>query len=556
MKKFSKILSVALLVALVLSLGVANAFADDTPAPTPVPTAQVFDDPNEANSNGKYTISVASTDTHTYRVFQVLKGTLVAGTNKLGDVAWGADVIDNPGDVNDFITAINAANATGNAAVSDAVAAKVKTTTNGRGTVDKDNSMDVDPGYYLLVDATTNLADGDSLSLNIVSVFNDIQITPKRSTTTSDKEVDDKVDSSNAEDAVAWSEDADYDVGDKVPFRLTATIAQDYANYTHGYKLTFHDKMDVGLTFNEDVEVYVGDTKIENPTEGTPYYTVTKNVTHGTGNDAVTDTFDVHFENLKDISSVEAGSKIYVTFTATLNDQALIGSTGNKNESHITYSNNPNDEQGGENGKTPDDVVIVFTYKLVVNKVEKDGANTKPLTGADFKLFKKYTAANATEAGKTAATMPDKGVTAVDWALDEGYIWVEVESKTVSDNGTVEKSTFTFSRIDDGDYMLVETKTPAGYNSIAPQKFSVTATHDGEALVSLNGKETTGEVDLGTLKANVSVSDGSLTTDVLNQSGTQLPSTGGIGTTIFYVVGGVLVLAAIILLVTKKRMSE
>ena len=104
--------------------------------------------------------------------------------------------------------------------------------------------------------------------------------------------------------------------------------------------------------------------------------------------------------------------------------------------------------------------------------------------------------------------------------------------------------------------MLVETVTPTGYNTIAPQKFSVTATHEGGALVTLNGKTTTGEVSLGTLKATVSVPDGTLTSDVLNQSGTQLPSTGGIGTTIFYVVGGVLVLAAIILLVTKKRMSE
>ena len=256
--------------------------------------------------------------------------------------------------------------------------------------------------------------------------------------------------------------------------------------------------------------------------DGTEITTGFEVVTEGLDDDC---TFEVVFENLKDIDSVHAGSVITVEYESELNSNAVLGSAGNPNKMHLEFSNNPNDEQGGETGETPDDTVIVFTYKTVINKV--DGEN-KPLTGAEFTLEKKVK----------------------DDEAEGGYHW---ETITVVKNE--EGTTFTFSGLDDGDYRLTETTTPDGYNTIDPIEFTITAEHDilsdNPALTSLNGNATTGEI---TFTSNTT--DGSLTADVVNQSGATLPETGGMGTTLFYVIGGILVVGAGVLLITKKRMSN
>ena len=115
-------------------------------------------------------------------------------------------------------------------------------------------------------------------------------------------------------------------------------------------------------------------------------------------------------------------------------------------------------------------------------------------------------------------------------------------------------TTFTFSGLDDGDYKLSETTTPAGYNTISDIEFTITAEHeinsDNPALTSLNGN-----VSSGVITFTPNTSGGSLTTDVINQKGSTLPSTGGMGTTLFYIIGGVLVVGAAVLLIVKRRMS-
>lgn len=234
-------------------------------------------------------------------------------------------------------------------------------------------------------------------------------------------------------------------------------------------------------------------------------------------------TFEIQFANLKDITAVKAGSVIRVEYTSKLNNKAVIGSAGNPNEMYMTYTNNPNDEQFGDNGKTPVDKVIVFTYKVVVNKVDEKGG---ALTGAEFTLYKKNADGN----------------------------YVEVTDKlTKNDAGTE----FTWTGIDDGDYKLVETVTPAGYNTAADILFTVTASHEivwngeGTALTNLAGGNLfTGAVDTDNNPTGI------LSGDVVNNTGSTLPETGGMGTYIFYAVGGVLVLAAVVLFVTKKRMSN
>ena len=128
--------------------------------------------------------------------------------------------------------------------------------------------------------------------------------------------------------------------------------------------------------------------------------------------------------------------------------------------------------------------------------------------------------------------------------------WTPVGDAVVTEEGTQ----FTFKGLDDGTYRLTETKTPDGYNTIDPIIFTVTAGHDVEsdspALTSLNGDKVSGEI---TFTSNQG--EGSLTATVVNQSGLELPETGGMGTKIFYLAGGILALGAGLLLVTRKRME-
>ena len=186
----------------------------------------------------------------------------------------------------------------------------------------------------------------------------------------------------------------------------------------------------------------------------------------------------------------------------------------------MEYSNNP---KGTGTGRTPWDNVIVFTYKVVVNKVDQAG---HPLDGAQFTLTKK------TKNGTDVV-------------------------KTMDVNTTLTQ--FTLSGLDDGEYTLTETVTPAHYNTISPITFTVNADHTitwgaesrDSILTSLSGNTASGEITFTSSKT-----DGTLTTNVINNIGTTLPGTGGIGTTIFYVIGGGLMVAAAILLITKKRMEN
>lgn len=275
--------------------------------------------------------------------------------------------------------------------------------------------------------------------------------------------------------------------------------------------MTFHDHESKGLTFDKDsVKVYVDGQPI---TDTTKYQVVTEHLENNC-------TFEVRFADLKQISDVKAGSVITVEYESKLNENAVIGSLGNPNEMYMEFSNNPNDDQGGKTGKTPVDKVIVFTYKTIVNKVNPEGT---PLKGAEFMLEKKV-----------------------------GDNWVE---KAVVKN--TEGTTFTFTGLDDGIYRLTETKTPSEYNTMNPNplKFEIKATHEETAqqphLLTLSGNVKTGDVSFES-----SLENGSLTANVVNHKGSELPSTGGMGTTILYAAGIILILAAGAFLVMQKKAED
>lgn len=441
----------------------------------------------------------APKNTHTYAVYQIFTGDLADG--KLSNVKWGKNGTGTEGEVVPEATLTAIAAITGTAAEkAAAVAAYVDLDSTAVGTVTNGSSISVPTGYYLIKD-NGPVADGEGYSLFIVEIVDSVTITPKAGNTTSEKKVKDDEGANTG-----WNDSADYDIGDDVPFQLKATVASDYANYTNGYKLTFHDEQSAGLDAPKNIVVKVGNTTLTKDED----YTVVTAPTDGC-------TFEVHFEDLTSIDAVAAGSVITVEYTSKLNSSAKIGAEGNPNTSHITYTNNPNDEQAGENGKTPDDTVIVFTYKVVVNKYANEVKDGKELAGAEFTL---------TKDGKTVAVAKN-------------------------DAGT----TFTFSGLDAGTYVLTETVTPAGYNTIDPITIVVSATHDVTAVAPKLTDMTVTPSDSFTVEMVNKAPTGTIIGNVINKAGSTLPETGGMGTTLFYVIGSLMVVGAGVLLVTKKRMS-
>ena len=507
MKHIKKLASLLLVLVMVFALA-TTAFAEET----------------------AYSITINnSAKDHTYEAYQIFTGDLSgttlsnivwgsgvseAGQTALGDAAAKAETLKTEADAKAFAKAV--------APYLTTAAGSANTVTDGKYVI-----SGLAAGYYLVKDQDGSLTgDADAYTEYIIKVVSDTTATPKSSVPTVEKKVKDTNDSTGV--TSDWQDSADYDIGDSIPFQLKATLANNVSSYTT-YKVVFHDTLSKGLTYNNDAKVYIGGTE----TNG---FTVTATV-----NADGTTTLTVSCDDVKALGAGNS-SVITVEYTVKLNENAVLGSAGNPNEVYLEYSNNPNKSENGNNetGETPKDVVIVFTYKTIINKVDSEN---KPLTGAAFKLEKLIK-------GKDGAA----------------GTWTTVKEFTVDETTT----SFTFSGLDDGQYKLTETKTPAGYNTIDPIYFVIEATHDVTAdaptlktlnayLTDTNGNKQTemkdGEsvnIDLGT----VDLTAGSITTTVVNKSGAQLPETGGIGTTIFYVLGGVLVLAAVVLLVTKKRMGN
>lgn len=325
-------------------------------------------------------------------------------------------------------------------------------------------------------------------------------------------------------------------LGDMVPFKLIGRIP-DMSRY-QTYKYVFHDTLCKAFDApaESNIKVSLSDSKA---TLGTDIDSTLYTVSVITNTDGET-TITVSFPNLKSVIGVAKDKYIVVSYSARLNEKASIGqgTPGNTNEVYLEYSNNP---KGTGTGRTPDDKVIVFTYKLDVTKVDGKDANTK-LEGAKFKLLD-VTKTNYAKVDTTTNKF-------IGWTSNEADA-----TELVSDASGL----FKVIGLDDGTYFLKETLAPSGYNTLSePIKLVISAdTTNGQNGFGNTTELTTIDVtvDNGT-RTSGNVANGTVSIDVKNNRGTTLPGTGGIGTTIFYVIGGGLMVAAAILLITKKRMEN
>lgn len=371
-------------------------------------------------------------------------------------------------------------------------------------------------GYWMIADVTD--LDGNAAnSLVMVDTKGQdaLTITPKTALPTVEKKVKDIEDSED--DSILdnpWHDSADHDIGDTIPFKLTATLPSN-AQFFTAYTLAFHDTLSAGLSLNDGtVKVLMYETKHKADVDTdlndamadvTNFFTVK---TTGLTDDC---SFEVSCENIYAITGVTKDSAFVVYYEATLGTNAVIGAAGNPNEVFLEFSNDP---YGDGTGTTEEDKVVVFTYQVTVNKTDSHG---HPLEGAGFTLSKKN----------------------IDGVFE--VIGTELKGDAMT--------TFNWAGLDDGDYKLEETTVPAGYNKMSDIVFSISATHsetDGEpTLLSLDGGLMgTGVVDTGIIAK-----------DIENHTGTVLPETGAEGTLLLIAGGAFLVIVASVFMVTRKKMS-
>ena len=385
----------------------------------------------------------------------------------------------------------------------------------------------VDDGYWLIEDVTDVSGQYAANSLILVDTkgAGQISINAKTALPTLEKKVKDIDDGEDADIAhKPWQDSADHDIGDAVPFKLTATLPSNVQNYV-SYKLVFHDTLSSGLTLDASkikVLMYGSKAAADVDTDLSDGTDVTASFTKKTDGltDGLTDgcTFEVSCDDVLKIAGVTKNTAFVVYYEATLNANAAIGAAGNANTASLEFSNNP---YGDGTGETQEDVVKVFTYQLVINKTDSHG---HALEGAGFTLYK-------------------KNVEGEYVALGQEIKGTEAEPKT----------TFTWTGLDDGDYKLVETTVPAGYNKMADVLFSITAAHETNsndpALTSLDGGDMgAGVVEDGKLT-------GVITKNIVNNTGVVLPETGAKGTAMLIGISSLAVMMAAVFMITRKKMS-
>ena len=350
----------------------------------------------------------------------------------------------------------------------------------------------LDLGYYLVDTSLGVLCGLDTTKPNVT-------INEKNEAPTIDKTVETSPNN--------WAASNTAKIGDTVNYKVTITVQ------TANNRYVLHDTMSEGLTFNKDsVKVTVGTDAVA----ASNYEVVT------TGIDK--ETFNVKFKD-EYIATLAAGTKIEVTYSAVVNEKAKVDSDENKNEAHLVYGNNHETESTHSETKT---------YLCQFDLIKYCGTTGKLLGGAQFKLYDAETVGNEIPLVKN----------------EDGTYRVATEAEINANKAvaieTVEGKTVKISGLDKKVYYLEETVPPAGYNRLTER-------------VTVNLSTGSKNADLTKItdgKINVTDAEHIGGVAVMNNAGTTLPSTGGIGTTIFYVVGGGLMVAAAILLITKKRMEN
>ena len=592
MKKTSKIAAMIAAMALTAAMCV----------PTAMMSASAATDTTSGNS-----ITVTNQDdaTHTYAAYQIFSGNYSGDT--LNDIAWG----DGVNGTNLLSALQTASTTTGHAlyglfpaatvtdakkvaevlgskegdpasavfgddsakaqAFAEIVAANLTTQTSG--TYASNVVSNLPDGYYLIMDTAapsggTNNTGAKTRFIVKVSGDEDITVNAKHSAPTVDKLVQDEAadKDKNSTDADGWGETADHAINEEFDFKLVATLAKDadYAAYDT-YRVLFTDTLNAGVTYDRIKSVKVNgvtvDAYVAAPATGDDERTAAEKagylLTAPTYNATTIGggTLTISIGDIKQwlgstawADTNDSGVTVEVIYTAHLNENATVehGSNdsaattyNNVNKVKLNYSNNPNVEGSGdsgdtpggggnneETGETPEDYVWVFTYEVDNTKYHDSATAGNELAGAGFRL---YDSTGNTEIG----LIYDSTLSAYR-PVKSGEAATEMTSATTTGK-------FDIKGLDAGTYVLKETTVPSGYNKCDDITITIEAVH---------------EENTGGSTAKLTFSGSNATNNIVNNKGSALPSTGGMGTTLFIVCGSLTAAAAGVYLVSKKRAKE
>lgn len=396
-------------------------------------------------------------------------------------------------------------------------------------------------GYYLFVSDGLKADKPNTGTSPIFAIVGGepVTVTEKTSIPTVEKKVlnDSKVKDANITDQTGWEDYADSQIGQKVNYKLTGTIADNYATYdSYAYKFT--DTLSQGLTYAKgSLEVYALNnesyTKIDQNS-----YTVVEPAEDN--NNTLTVSFNdkglksATAANESDLLNIDAKTQIVVFYKAELNSKASYEAPGNKNEVYLEYSNNPMAEG---TGKSEIDVVTDHVFRLDVTKTDKDTGSA--LMGKNL------------QAGfKVKVIRGDEGTLDNKWLGENGEIVEEsqaYEFKTQLDDGKVY-----IPGLDTGTYQITETTTPTGYNTVAPFEITVTPSYknNGELdtlTVSSNNKEMTVIKD---------ANGATIPLTIKNKKGSGLPLTGLNGVTFTWIAGGAVLCIGVAHLIRSRKQAE
>lgn len=616
MKRIKKIASLILAMAMIFAMSATVLAANGATPPvdsTPEGNTPVYNEDGNLNSN--FTITIKdTTEGYTYNAYQIFTGDLnklADGSKTLSNIKWGSGV-----DVSKAEAIFKTAD--GKPMTAAQVAASLDpgtgknefdTTTEGEtlGAVEFAEMiakcltgvsaesayvpavMDGDtvktpayytigslvPGYYLVQNSKVPGVDGD-FTRYMMEVVGDVEATPKRGTLEHEKQIV----VPNGTEGVDFVKVNEAPIGGTVNYRIPVTLPQNFADYKE-YYLEFSDTLTKGLTFNpETVKIEAGDTDI------TKYFYVEPKTVEGTPTEDTLITISI--SDLKGLNKIEgitidATTPIVLTYSATLNENAVVGIKGNPNFVKVVHSNDPNHSGDGtttppENpdkptpshptGVTPEKDVVTYTTELAILKTNE---KNEVLPGTQFTLSGEGVLISYVT--EETFVEPEEGEDGFYWELKNGSYtltppviadnetdntndYVDINKKYVlkrtitpvnEANATItaevrEDGRVIFTGLGQGTYTLHEEVTLPGYNTIDDIVFTISFDPESKTFSTDNP-----DISVG--------ANNTLQMGIVNKSGSLLPSTGGIGTTIFYVVGGVLVAGAGILLVTKKRMS-
>lgn len=658
MKRFKKFVSIMLAAVMTLAMALPAMAAQDNSYVITVNT------------------NAADKGTHTYEAYQVFSGDLGGGDGKLSNIDWGTGV---NGDA--ILSALKAENSalkvyfekcTTASQVADVLATAKKddgTLVFGESSKDSTTATDTfasivganlkadaktssvkdgngkytitvnQPGYYLVKDQDGSLSGQNDAAYTrlLLEVVGPQTVNVKSDVPTGKKEVFTSANSlSDSNSGAGIGEHVSYQISSNVPNFRGYDYYYFYADDTLSDGLDFDGPSSVKITVSgQEIRQCVKD---ENGVWGEGEYYVHVDATNPRH-------FRIAFKDIMAFGEDYIGQPILITYSATINDAAKIGVSGNANTWTLKYSRDPNtsddygknpnnptpglpqEENNNVIGSTPEQKTLTYLTKLDLTKYAND-QNTK-LEGAEFTLtgtsyevvmnnvtyYEKVSEGGThwklldgtyTTTAPTGTVYKEIGVgnadTTTGYLKDGDRYYIpdnksEYNGKTIYklSNGTasqyedvntkyVEKTTseperiakevsiqkttgadgfIDFVGLGEGEYVLTETITPAGYNTIKPIKFTITfnapeKVESDETQCSWTFTQITDDNQYlsETVFSGDTVNIASAAMGVINKSGSTLPSTGGIGTTIFYIIGGILVVGAAILLVTKKRMSK